>query len=91
MDESYAVGQVAALAHVTVRRLHHYDEIGLLVPAERSTAGFRRYRGDDLARLQRILFYRELGFELIEVPSAPVPVRTAIVREAVDSLSRRPG
>ena len=67
MDESYAVGQVAALAHVTVRTLHHYDEIGLLVPGERSPAGYRRYTGDDLARLQRILFYRELGFGLDEI------------------------
>jgi DNA-binding transcriptional MerR regulator len=66
-DESYTVGQVAAFAHVTVRTLHHYDEIGLLVPGERSATGYRRYAGDDLARLQRILFYRELGFGLDEI------------------------
>ena len=65
--ESYTVGQVAAFAHVTVRTLHHYDEIGLLVPGDRSAAGYRRYSGDDLARLQRILFYRELGFGLDEI------------------------
>ena len=65
--ESYTVGQVAALARVTVRTLHHYDEIGLLVPGDRSAAGYRRYSGDDLARLQRILFYRELGFGLDEI------------------------
>ncbi|MEU2424768.1 MerR family transcriptional regulator [Streptomyces sp. NPDC007851] len=64
---SYSVGQVAGFAGVTVRTLHHYDEIGLLVPGERSAAGHRRYGDADLDRLQRILFYRELGFPLDEV------------------------
>ncbi|MFG2962963.1 MerR family transcriptional regulator [Streptomyces sp. NPDC048288] len=64
---NYSVGQVAGFAGVTVRTLHHYDEIGLLVPGERSTAGHRRYGDADLERLQRILFYRELGFPLDEV------------------------
>ncbi|MEU8935183.1 MerR family transcriptional regulator [Streptomyces sp. NPDC048409] len=63
----YSVGQVARFAGVTVRTLHHYDEIGLLVPGERSPAGHRRYGDADLDRLQRILFYRELGFPLEEV------------------------
>ncbi|MFJ4713241.1 MerR family transcriptional regulator [Streptomyces sp. NPDC088785] len=63
----YSVGQVAGFAGVTVRTLHHYDEIGLLVPGERSAAGHRRYGERDLDRLQRILFYRELGFPLHEV------------------------
>ncbi|TXS66505.1 MerR family DNA-binding transcriptional regulator, partial [Streptomyces sp. me109] len=40
---SYSVGQVAGFAGVTVRTLHHYDEIGLLVPGGRSHAGHRRY------------------------------------------------
>ncbi|BDH15937.1 MerR family transcriptional regulator [Streptomyces hygroscopicus] len=64
---SYSVGQVAAFAGVTVRTLHHYDEIGLLLPGERNHAGHRRYGEDDLDRLQQILFYRELGFPLEEV------------------------
>ncbi|MER5911666.1 MerR family transcriptional regulator [Streptomyces sp. NPDC001982] len=64
---SYSVGQVAAFAGVTVRTLHHYDEIGLLVPGGRSHAGHRRYDDADLDRLQQILFYRELGFPLDEV------------------------
>ncbi|MEE1756740.1 MerR family transcriptional regulator [Streptomyces sp. SP18CS02] len=63
----YSVGQVAGFAGVTVRTLHHYDEIGLLSPSGRSHAGHRRYDDDDLERLQRILFYRELGFPLDEV------------------------
>ncbi|MFD8422422.1 MerR family transcriptional regulator [Streptomyces sp. NPDC059466] len=64
---SYSVGQVAGFAGVTVRTLHHYDEIGLLVPSGRSHAGHRRYGDPDLDRLQQILFYRELGFPLDEV------------------------
>lgn len=64
---SYSVGKVAGFAGVTVRTLHHYDEIGLLVPSERNHAGHRRYGDADLDRLQQILFYRELGFQLEEV------------------------
>ncbi|WP_093840422.1 MerR family transcriptional regulator [Streptomyces aidingensis] len=64
---SYSVGEVASLAGVTVRTLHHYDEIGLLVPGGRSHAGHRRYDDADLDRLQQILFYRELGFPLEEI------------------------
>ncbi|MFJ3225934.1 MerR family transcriptional regulator [Streptomyces sp. NPDC086783] len=64
---SYSVGRVAGFAGVTVRTLHHYDEIGLLVPSERSHAGHRRYGDADLDRLQQILFYRELGFPLDQV------------------------
>ncbi|WP_405491558.1 MerR family transcriptional regulator [Streptomyces sp. NBC_00096] len=64
---SYSVGQVAGFAGVTVRTLHHYDEIGLLSPGGRSHAGHRRYEDADLDRLQRVLFYRELGFPLDEV------------------------
>lgn len=63
----YSVGQVAGFAGVTVRTLHHYDEIGLLSPSGRSHAGHRRYDDADLDRLGRILFYRELGFPLDEV------------------------
>ncbi|MGP4001814.1 MerR family transcriptional regulator [Streptomyces sp. 8N706] len=64
---SYSVGQVAGFAGITVRTLHHYDEIGLLSPSARSRAGHRRYDDVDLDRLQQILFYRELGFPLEEV------------------------
>ncbi|NUO59272.1 MAG: MerR family transcriptional regulator [Hamadaea sp.] len=64
---SYSVGRVAELAGVTVRTLHHYDEIGLLTPGGRTSAGYRRYDDADLDRLQRILLYRELGFTLEEI------------------------
>jgi DNA-binding transcriptional MerR regulator len=64
---SYSIGQVADLAGVTVRTLHHYGQIGLLEPADRTGAGYRRYSPDDLQRLQHILFYRELGFSLDDI------------------------
>lgn len=61
---SYSVGQVAELAGVTVRTLHHYSQIGLLEPQERTDTGYRRYSDADLERLRHILFHRELGFAL---------------------------
>lgn len=67
---SLTVGAVARLAGVTVRTLHHYDEIGLLYPSGRSDAGYRRYAESDLERLQRILFFRELGFGLDQIREA---------------------
>lgn len=63
------VGEVAELAGVTVRTLHHYDELGLLSPSERSGAGYRLYSHDDLERLQEILIWRQLGFSLVEIVS----------------------
>jgi MerR family transcriptional regulator, thiopeptide resistance regulator len=61
------VSEVARLARVSVRTLHHYDEIGLLRPSGRSEAGYRLYSHDDLVRLHEILTWRELGFALAEV------------------------
>ena len=55
---TWTVGQVADLFGVTVRTLHHYDEIGLLTPSERSRAGYRLYTDADLVRLQQIVVYR---------------------------------
>ncbi|ETK37825.1 MerR family transcriptional regulator [Microbispora sp. ATCC PTA-5024] len=63
----YSVGQLARFAGITVRTLHHYDEIGLLSPGERTAAGYRRYTDRDVERLQQVLFYRELGFSLEEI------------------------
>ncbi|MGI5436950.1 MerR family transcriptional regulator [Streptomyces shenzhenensis] len=95
---SYSVGQVAGFAGVTVRTLHHYDEIGLLVPGGRSHAGHRRYSDADLDRLQRILFYRELGFPLDEVavllddpdadPRAYLRRRHALLTARIEKLQR---
>ena len=62
MNEEYPVGRVAEIAGVTVRTLHHYDDIGLLRPSGRTRGGYRRYDAADLDRLRLILVYRELGF-----------------------------
>jgi MerR family transcriptional regulator, thiopeptide resistance regulator len=67
VEQHYAIGEVAQLAGTTVRTLHHYDRIGLLVPSERGENGYRRYLATDLERLQTILFYRELEFGLDEI------------------------
>lgn len=58
------VGEVARLAGITVRALHHWDDIGLVVPSGRSEAGYRLYGSEDLQRLHQVLVYRELGFSL---------------------------
>src|SRR5690348_4771517 len=58
------VKQLAAISGVTVRTLHHYDEIGLLKPAATGANGYRYYGRRELLRLQRILFHRELGVPL---------------------------
>src|SRR5262245_46166947 len=63
----YTVSQVSRLARLSVRALHHYDEIGLLTPSARSEAGYRLYSEADLERLQQILFFRELAFPLEEI------------------------
>ena len=60
----HTVGQVAALARVTVRTLHHYDRIGLLVPSGRSEQGYRLYDYGDLERLRQIRLLRDLRFSL---------------------------
>ncbi|WP_067817602.1 MerR family transcriptional regulator [Actinomadura kijaniata] len=67
MTKGYSVGTVARMTGVTVRTLHHYDEIGLLAPSGRTGTGYRRYDDADLERLQQILGYRELGFGLDEI------------------------
>jgi len=69
------VKEVADLVGISVRTLHHYDEIGLLTPAETTAAGYRVYSDSNLETLQQILFFKELGFplkkinEIIEKPS----------------------
>lgn len=61
------VGEVADLASVSVRTLHHYDEIGLLVPSVRTETGYRLYSDSDITTLQQVLFFKELGFALGEI------------------------
>jgi len=64
---SYTVKQVADMSGVSVRTLHFYDETGLLKPAYQGANSYRIYEEPQLLRLQQILFYRELGFELKQI------------------------
>lgn len=66
----YTVKQLAELAGVTVRTLHHYDEIGLLRPSRAASNGYRQYDEAALLRLQQILLYREIGLELLQIKEA---------------------
>jgi|SRR5690349_5732681 len=66
LGEVLTVGQVAERFGVTVRTLHHYDEIGLVRP-HRTASGYRVYTDDDLERLQHVVVYRRLGFPLEEI------------------------
>jgi DNA-binding transcriptional MerR regulator len=88
----YSVSEVARVAGVTVRTLHHYDAIGLLRPSGRTRSGYRRYGDADLERLQEILFYRELGFGLEAVTgllNSPTRDRREILRQQRHLLVKR--
>lgn len=63
----WQVGELAELTGLTIRTLHHYDEIGLLVPSERTAAGYRLYDDADVRRLYRIVALRRLGLALEDV------------------------
>jgi MerR family transcriptional regulator, thiopeptide resistance regulator len=61
------VGELARETGLTVRTLHHYDQIGLLSPSRRSATGYRLYGSEDIARLQQIRSLRLLGFSLDDI------------------------
>ena len=86
------VGELAALTKLTVRTLHHYDEIGLLCPSARSDAGYRLYHRDDVARLQRIQALRALGMSLSDIGlclDSPAGSPLAVVDRQLASLERQ--
>lgn len=66
-EKIYRVTELSRIAGVTVRTLHHYHDIGLLIPSGRSDAGYREYSSDDLVRLHEILVGRELGMSLSQI------------------------
>src|SRR5687768_10160718 len=61
------IGEIASVAGVSVRTLHHYDEIGLLRPSGRTSAGHREYTDGDVVVLYRILALRQLGLALEDI------------------------
>jgi MerR family transcriptional regulator, thiopeptide resistance regulator len=65
--DANTVGAVAALTGVSVRTLHHYDHIGLVVPSVRTPAGYRGYTDADIERLHLVLVYRSIGMPLDEI------------------------
>lgn len=77
------IGQVADEFGVTVRTLHHYDEIGLVVPSERTVAGYRLYTDADVQRLAQVVLYRRLGMPLEQIREV------VDGGDAVDHLRRR--
>ena len=69
-DTGLRVGELAQATGLTVRTLHYYEEISLLVASERSAAGHRRYGEADVARLYRICLLRRLGLSLDDIARA---------------------
>lgn len=67
VHEDLTVGRVADLVGVSVRTLHHWDAIGLVRPSGRSWSGYRLYDAEDVARIHRVLVYRELGLALAQI------------------------
>lgn len=63
----WRVGEIAKMTGLSVRTLHYYEEMGLLVPADRTDTGHRRYTEADIARLQQILSLKSIGFSLEEI------------------------
>jgi DNA-binding transcriptional MerR regulator len=86
------VGELAALANLTVRTLHHYDSIGLLQPSARSDAGYRLYDRDDVARLHRIQALRSFGMSLADIGlylDSPEGSPLAVVERQLAALDRQ--
>jgi DNA-binding transcriptional MerR regulator len=86
------VGELAALARLTVRTLHHYDSIGLLQPSARSDAGYRLYNRDDVARLHQIQALRSFGMSLADIGlylDSPEGSPLAVVERQLAALDRQ--
>lgn len=90
---AFTVGELSRLTGVTVRALHHYDEIGLVRPSQRSAAGYRLYDDDDALRLQQVLVLRELGVPLDQIAAAidAASDRAGLLREHRAALLARRG
>jgi DNA-binding transcriptional MerR regulator len=67
MNKNYSVGELAQRSGLTVRALHHYEKLGLLLPSARSEAGYRLYSEADVLRLHRLLAWRQTGMALKDI------------------------
>lgn len=86
------VGELARRTGVTVRALHHYDELGLVRPSARSAAGYRLYTDADVLRLHEVMILRELGLPLAEIGAvlaSPAHDRAAVLRRHRAALVAR--
>lgn len=83
MNDCGGVGAVADLLGVSVRTLHHWHQVGVAVPSDRSTAGYRLYSEADVARLRRVLLFRDLGVPLQSIPDLLV-AGTAVRRQELE-------
>jgi MerR family transcriptional regulator, thiopeptide resistance regulator len=90
---AFTVGELSKLTSITVRTLHHYDEIGLCRPSQRTAAGYRLYDDRDVLRLQQILVFRELGLPLDEIAAAidAEPDRAGLLRRHRAALVEKRG
>ncbi|MDO8308015.1 MAG: MerR family transcriptional regulator [Actinomycetota bacterium] len=94
MDDSQTmgIGDLARLTGLTVRTLHHYDEIGLLVPSGRTSGGYREYDGADVDRLRQIVAYRACGLaltDIAEVLDAPGTEQAGHLQRQMALLDKR--
>lgn len=91
-EDQRTVGAIARLVGISVRTLHHYDHIGLVVPSGRTASGYRKYDDADVERLHRVLTYRELGFPLEQIATLlddPSVDAMAHLRDQHDLLTER--
>ena len=88
MAPVWKIGELARRTGLTVRTLHHYDEIGLLSPAERSDGGHRVYDEAGVQRLYRIVSLRSLGFPLDAIAQALDSERFDPAQAVEDHLRR---
>ena len=79
----WTVGELAAETGVSVRALHHYDAVGLLVPDGRTESGYRLYGEAEVERLYRIRALQGLGLSLEEVGRVldGLPLREVVARQ----------
>jgi MerR family transcriptional regulator, thiopeptide resistance regulator len=90
-DRTWRIGELARESGLTIRTLHHYDQLGLLSPLSRTEGGHRCYTSGDVRRLHRIVALRSLGISLEEIGTVldgePDPV--GLLRRQLDAVEER--